>query len=126
MRYSLKNYGQALAEAILNERGSRATVVAKNFVRILGRNGDEVHAKKILREAERILQRADGIRSVVFESARPLGAGQEKALAAFTKPGDTVSYRIDPRLMAGVRVLVDDEREFDGTLKGKLDKLFQK
>jgi F0F1-type ATP synthase delta subunit len=27
-------------------------------------------------------------------------------------------------LIAGVRVLIDDEREFDGSLKGKLDKLF--
>jgi F0F1-type ATP synthase delta subunit len=124
MKYALKNYGQALAEAILEDRNSQQGDVARNFMKMLGKNGDEVHAEKILREAERILRKADGIRSVVFESARPLGAAQERSLGAFSKPGDVVSRRIDPRLIAGVRVLIDDEREFDGSLKGKLDKLF--
>ena len=88
--------------------------VARNFMKMLRKSGDEAHAEKIMKEAERILRKADGIRAVVFESARPLGAAQRKSLSAFSKSGDVVSYRTDPRLIAGVRILIDDEKEFDG------------
>ena len=91
---------------------------------MLRRSGDEAHADKIIKEAERILRKEDGTRSVVFESARPLGVARQKSLAIFSRSGDAVSYRTDSRLIAGVRILIDDEREFDGSLKGKLDKLF--
>lgn len=125
MKYSLKNYGQALADAVLEKDNRSQGDLARNFVKMLRRSGDETHADKIIKEAERILRREDGAKAVVFESARPLGAVQRKSLTVFSKSGDTISYRTDPRLIAGVRILVDDEKEFDGSLKGKLDKLFQ-
>jgi len=125
MKYSLKNYGQALAEAILEKENPSQNDVARNFINMLRRSGDEAHAEKIIKEAERILRKKDGIRAVVFESARPLGAAQQKSLNVFSRSGDVISYRTDPRLIAGIRILIDDEKEFDGSLKGKLDKLFQ-
>ena len=124
MKYSLKNYGQSLAEAILENQGVQKDAVAKNFMRMLEKNGDEVHAGKIVREAERILRRVDRVRSVTIEAARPLSAGAKKSLAGFVKSGDVVDYRVNPELVAGVRIIIDDEREFDGSLRGKLDKLF--
>jgi F0F1-type ATP synthase delta subunit len=123
MKYSLKNYGQALAEEVLKKENPSQGDVARNFIDMLKRSGDEAHAGKIIKEAERVLRKEGGVRSVVFESARPLGAAQQKSLAVFSRSGDVVSYRTDPRLIAGVRILVDDEKEFDGSLKGKLDKL---
>jgi len=124
MKYSLKNYGQALAEVVLEKRNLSQGDPTRNFIKMLRRSGDEAHADKIIKEAERILRKEDGTRSVVFESARPLGVARQKSLAIFSRSGDAVSYRTDSRLIAGVRILIDDEREFDGSLKGKLDKLF--
>jgi F0F1-type ATP synthase delta subunit len=34
-----------------------------------------------------------------------------------------VEDRIDPALFAGLRIIIDDEKQFDGSLKGKLDKM---
>jgi F0F1-type ATP synthase delta subunit len=31
---------------------------------------------------------------------------------------------VNPSLIAGVRVTIDGEHEFDGSLRGKLDKIF--
>lgn len=124
MRYSIKNYGQALAEAISDKEGSHKEDIARNFVKMLSGSGDEAHSAKILKEAERILRRADGARAITIESARPLSVEQKKSLAAFSKSGDAISYEINSRLIAGVRMLIDEEREFDGSLRGKLDKLF--
>jgi F0F1-type ATP synthase delta subunit len=39
-------------------------------------------------------------------------------------PHDVVEEEIDPSLVAGMKVVVNDERVFDGSLKAKLDKLF--
>jgi F0F1-type ATP synthase delta subunit len=39
-------------------------------------------------------------------------------------PHDAAAQEIDPSLIAGVKVIINDEREFDGSLKTKLDRLF--
>ena len=75
-------------------------------------------------EAERILRREDGVRSVVFESARPLGVAQQKSLNVFLKSGDVISHRTDPRLIAGVRILIDDEKHCISTLTNLLETWF--
>jgi F0F1-type ATP synthase delta subunit len=128
MKYSVQNYAKALVE-VIEEAGAAGAVkdrsaVAKNFLAVVRKNGDEARLKKILDEAARLSRGKGGAREVVIESARPLGKSQEKALQSFVKPGDTLHYKIDPDLVAGVKIIINDEMQFDGTMKGKLDKLF--
>ncbi len=92
---------------------------------LLAKNGDEVHARKILEEAARFARGKEGIRKVVLESARPLTAQQKKDLTQFMKPNDLVREQVNPDLVAGLRIFVDDKRAFDSSLKGKLDTIFQ-
>jgi len=124
MKYPAHIYAKALAEAI-TAPGAGGDVIAKNFQALLLRNGDEAHARKIVEEAARFVRGKHGIRKVTIESARELGAAQRKIVAALTKPGDVIESRIDPELVAGIRLIVNDELQFDGSLKGKLDKIFE-
>jgi len=39
------------------------------------------------------------------------------------KAGDVVEARIDPDLIAGIKITVNDEMQFDGSLKSKLNKV---
>ncbi len=42
----------------------------------------------------------------------------------FVKPDDVIEERIDQELIAGIRIILDDELQFDGSLKNKLEKAF--
>jgi F0F1-type ATP synthase delta subunit len=123
MKYQAHLYAKALDEALADPKANQA-VIAKNFLELVRRNGDEIHLRKILEEAARFARGRTGIRKVVIESARPLEKSQENMIQQFVKPGDVVTYSTDPDLVAGIKIILNDEMQFDGTMKGKLDKLF--
>ena len=123
MRYSLQNYAEALADAVREAGAEQKDTVVRNFLTLLGESGDEVHAEKIVKVAERLLQKKDGGREIVFESARPLESSNQDLLSGIATAKDAVILRVNPDLVAGVRIIVDGEMEFDGSLKGKLDKM---
>jgi len=123
MKYSVQNYAKALVEAIEAPKANHAAV-EKNFLALVRKNGDETRLKKILEEAARLSRGKGAGRDVVISSARPLAKAQEKLLQQFVKPGDTVTYATNPELVAGIKIVVNDEMQFDGTMKGKLDRLF--
>lgn len=128
MKYPAHIYAKALAEVIAdsskkpNEKESAKIV--KNFLELVERNGDGMHLRKILEEAARFARGAAGIRKVSVESARALNTAQEREIAKFLKSDDVVEYELDPELIAGIRLVIDDEMQFDGSLRGKLDKIF--
>jgi len=124
MKYPASSYAKALAEAVLTAKDKDGALIAKNFLELLRRNGDEGHARKILEEAARFARGRAGIRKVSIASARTLTPEQEHMVAEFTKPGDVTDRSVDPALIAGVRIIVDDETQFDGSLNGKLDRVF--
>jgi F0F1-type ATP synthase delta subunit len=123
MKYSIRDYAKALDQALAGSK-TNGQAVATNFIALVQRNGDGERLKKILDETERLGRRKTGLREVFVESARPLGKAQEKMIEKFIKSGDTAHYAVDPSLVAGVRITVDGEMQFDGTLKAKLDQLF--
>lgn len=124
MKYPAHIYAQALAEAIMNP-AAHGDEIVKNFMALVIKNGDGAHLKKIVAETARLVHRKSGVRDVTLESARSLGEKQKKtALDHFTKTHDAVLEKTNPELIAGVRVTVNDEMQFDGSLKAKLQKIF--
>lgn len=127
MKYPAHIYAKALAEVIVAAKAASDTeqdAIVRRFVALVRKNGDEAHLRKIVEEAARFVRGKSGVRKVMMETARPLGAAQKKQLAAFTKAGDVIVEKVNPELVAGVKIIVNDELQFDGSLKGKLDKLF--
>ncbi|MGC9599522.1 MAG: F0F1 ATP synthase subunit delta [Minisyncoccia bacterium] len=128
MKYPAHIYAKALAEVIVaakGESGAAQDAIVRRFIALVRQNGDEAHLRKLVEEAARFVRGKSGVRKMTIETARSLPATQKRALRALTKQGDVIEEKIDPELVAGVRVLINDELQFDGSLKGKLDKLFQ-
>jgi F0F1-type ATP synthase delta subunit len=127
MKYFPHVYAKALVEILSVPKGSAGKKtddeIAKNFLALVRRNGDESHLRRILEEASRFARGKSGMRKVTLESARPLRPPQRAALAGFVKPGDVVEERIDPELVAGIKIIVNDEMQFDGSLRNKLNKV---
>jgi F0F1-type ATP synthase delta subunit len=125
MKYSARFYAKALVDALADPKADH-DAIAKRFLGVIKRNGDEGQLKKILDEASWLARQGEGVsREVVIESARPLKESQKKMLKVFLKPHDIIHEKIDPALVAGVKITVNDEMQFDGTMKAKLDSLFQ-
>ncbi len=124
MKYSPHIYAKAFVEA-LGEHPSpekeRARI--KNFIALLVKNGDIGRARKILESAKKMIREKEDRRSIVIETARLLSA---RGLAEeILKPSDVVEEKIDPELIAGVRITINDELQFDGSLRRKLNELFK-
>ena len=126
MKYAPHIYAKALVEVLSAPPGpgrQHDDAIAKNFLALVRRNGDEGHLRKILEEASRFARGHSGVRKVMIESARALAPSQKKMVEQFTKPGDVVEERVNPDLIAGIKVIVNDEMQFDGSLKNKLNRV---
>jgi F0F1-type ATP synthase delta subunit len=125
MRYSPQQY--AIAFADLAERAKteaeRAKLV-KDFWATVRRNGDGGKAERIANEAERLLARRLGRKHWLVESARPLAEDARKLLHGIAAKDDVIEAQLDPDLIAGVRVTADNEHQYDGSLRMKLNALF--
>jgi F0F1-type ATP synthase delta subunit len=127
MKYSATMYAQAFVAALTHEgEGKKETqaVMAKNFLKLVRESGDETHLEKILEETERLLRQKDGTRKLVVESARPLDAHSQTLIKKLAHHGDIIEEKISPELIAGIKITANDEMQFDGSLKSKLDKVF--
>ncbi len=125
MKYQPKFYAQAFAE-LAGKKLSPAEEkhIVNNLLQAVKRNGDERQLPKILAAAEKLLREKDGRRKVVLESARPLHSATRKDLSEFLLSNDVVEEKINPALVAGVKVIVNDETQLDFSLASKLKKLF--
>jgi len=127
MKYAPHTYAKALVEALTASGGSKEKddALSKNFLALVRKNGDEGRLKKILEEASRFARGKSGVRKITIVSARELTGAQEAEMARFIKAGDVVERRIEPELIAGVKIVINDELQFDGSLKNKLNKVLQ-
>lgn len=121
MKYSVNTYARALVAAI-DEGKANDAAIEKNFLEVVRQNGDEAQLRKILDEASRLARGTSSIRHVLIESARPLTARQRSEVKRFMKAHDEIDERIDPDLIAGVKITINDEQQFDGSLKKKLNR----
>jgi F0F1-type ATP synthase delta subunit len=124
MKYTPRIYAKALAAVAagpLTPEKERAIV--QNFARVIMERGDRKQWPKILAATDKALRQKEGRRKVTFESARPI----KDLLSAFQdllKKSDITEEKVDPRIVAGVKITLDDTRQYDGSLASKLNKLF--
>lgn len=118
----VKLYAKALAE-ILSKKGIDEDKVASNFVKLLIKSGQERKAKEILGLAEDMLLSKQGKRKITLETARRLTAGNRALLKEFAKEGDVIKEKIDHELIAGVKITINNEKQFDNSMLNKINNL---
>jgi len=123
MKYKVKDYATALAE-ILSENKFSDKKISQGLIKLLERQNDLKKSKEIIDLAEFLLAKKNNKKSITFETARELSASQRKILLKSTEKGDIITEKINPELIAGVKIIVDDEKQLDQTLLKKINKLF--
>ncbi len=125
MKYPPKLYARALAEVAIPELTVvREKEIVSRFLALLKKNGDLYLLPKIVAKAEKLLREKIGIRKVTIEIARQVKKPLEHLAKKFIQKSDILEEKINPDLIAGVKIIVNDEEQFDGSLKRKLQKLF--
>jgi F0F1-type ATP synthase delta subunit len=126
----VKLYAKALAE-VISEMGldkkdlPAGRQVVNNFTKLLISSGYEGKAKEILDLAENFLLAKQGKNKITFETARKLTQSQEKILESVAKKGDIVKEKINPELIAGIKIIINDSKQFDASLQSKLQNILK-
>jgi F0F1-type ATP synthase delta subunit len=80
--------------------------------------------KKIYARAEKLAREQTGRRKIVIETARPI-ENMDKVIAKIIKKDDIFIEKINSDLIAGIKVIINDEIQFDGSMARKLKQLFK-
>ena len=123
MKVKLKIYSQALAD-VISEGKTDGKKIADNFLALLIKAGQEKRGKEILDLAEDLLLVKQGKQKIIFETARKITSEQKKLLHAVAKTGDKIQEKIAPELIAGVKIIINDSKQFDGSLLSKMSRIF--
>lgn len=119
----VKLYARALAEVVLNKKENKKSV--ENFLALVKKNGLERKLKEIVELAENIILAKQGKNKITFLTARKVTPSQTKLLESIVKKGDIIKEKINPELIAGVKVVINENRQLDMSMANKLSKIFK-
>ncbi len=123
MKFRPSHYARAFLESLAD--GVPYESAKSRLLAVLAKNGDSHRTNQVVYEIEKLEVAKHGGRMVNVEFARtPKSSDETKILSTFTK-ADRVATRITPELIAGTRITLDDERELDFSLAGRMRVLFQ-
>ena len=124
MKYHPKLYAEAFSELVSESLTSELQErYVKNMIAEIRRNGDQGSLKKIFEMIRTRVAKKMGHRRITLETARPLVDAHRTLLKDFLERNDIVEEKVSPEIIGGVRITVNGERRFDGSLKKKLDNL---
>lgn len=125
MKYSPQTYAEALESVLATTPAGEEDQVLKDFAAVIKKHGDQGSGEHIAHAFEALSVRKDGGRMVILETARVLPDLELDKLKKSFGPKDRLTIKQNPELVAGVRIIIDSERELDMTMAGKLEKMFR-
>ncbi|MDO8639382.1 MAG: F0F1 ATP synthase subunit delta, partial [bacterium] len=124
MTYSPKDYAQSFCDVILKTKSeNKIGHSIKNFLDLVRRNRDQKKLKEIIDLAENIINQKTGRRKITIESARELKGKNKKTADSCIRKTDKVERKINPDLLAGVRITINNEFQIDGSFSNKIKKV---
>lgn len=124
MKYLSKIYAEALIDLLLEkDREEEKQSIIANFLKFVKKNGDESSLKKIFEACQKLYLKRIGKKKITFEVARS-NKNNEDILKSTIEAGDIIEERINPEIIAGVKIIVDEERQLDCSLLKKIKNLY--
>jgi len=115
----IKLYAKALAEIILKGNADEKKI-ANNLMRVLINSGLQGKAKNILSVAEDFILASQGKKKIIFETARKTTPMQRKLMDSIVSKGDKVEEKINPDLIAGIKIIINGSKQLDASIQHKL------
>lgn len=115
-------YAEAFRKAL--GEGASEEELLRNLSGVVLRHGQGAQWPRIAMRVSKELVHHHKGRWITVETARLLTDTQRKKIEEAFSKKDYIEEQIRPDLIAGMRIIIDGEREFDGSLKRKLHNLF--
>jgi len=123
MKYQPSVYAEAFLEAD-GEKLSRGSV--RNLLGVLRKYGDLYLLPAVLREIEKIHRAKHGIHKVEVVSARKIQKEVEPRLRERFGSKAAFYFEINPEVIGGIILRINDELVIDASIKRRIDKIFPK
>lgn len=121
MKYKSRDYANALVEIMLKEKDNAKMVAG--FLNLIKKNRDEKKLREILKLAERLYFKKTGNKKIVLETARLQNFKNSELVHSLVKKGDVMQEKINQELIAGVKIVINEEEQLDFSLFKKLQEL---
>lgn len=122
-RFTAKQYATALFESVQEAKPSEQEMVIKSFAAVLAKHYDRSLFAKIAMQLKKLERSHAGAHEVVVTSARPLDKSVIAQIAEKVGKNSRIKEVIDPWVLGGMKVLINDELVIDGTLKTRIARM---
>ena len=124
MKYPPEIYASAFIDIATGKTKKEESALIENFLSAIKKNGDMAKIKRIFSATETMMRKKTGRKKWTLEIARPM-KGINKFLKNIIGPSDITEEKINPEIIAGIKITEDEERQFDASLQKKLKDLFR-
>ncbi len=124
MKYSPRQYAESLYLALDKKSDRQRRDLWKRVLLLLRRNGDMAKLPAILRSFEKVYLEKEGLQKVEIETVSPLSADLEKEIKNILGKKLLISKKLNPGLLAGLTIMINDEILIDASAKRQLDNIF--
>lgn len=125
MKYSARIYAAALVKAISGKSKDEQKNAMSRLLQIIRRNRDQQKISRVLEEAEKIILKNTKTVKVQIESAEPVLLGVKREIKKTIDKKILLSEKINPAILAGIKILINGELLIDSTAQSRLNKLFK-
>ena len=126
MKYTTKQYATALLGALEDKTAREQKKILRRFMQVLLKSRDFSKRAAILKEYERQYLSAHGVKKVNLDSAAPVSPKLKNEIQKILGGKLSVSERVDPTLLAGIKIVVDDETLIDASGRARLEMLLRR
>ena len=126
MKYTSRMYGVALVSLLKGKSLTEQKVIVRRFVRVMRKNCDWARRARIMRAVQRQWLKDQGLTHIRIESPEPLAKDAEKEIKKIFGGAVFLDAHTAPGLLAGIRILIDEETLIDATARRGMDRLFSK
>lgn len=126
MKYTARQVAHAYCASLEKKTEKEREALAKRFPRVLARLGMSTHARLILREIEKLKLKEKGYSLVEIEAPDSIPAGLSGEIEVALGKKIHISEKINPDVIAGLRILIDDELFVDASARTQIERLFHK
>lgn len=124
MRYSPKQYAQALRVLTEGREEKVGQGTINKFLRVVQNRKDWKKIGLILREIEKLYLVSSHSLKVEVESPAPLSSLVKNKIMSTLGKQALLQEKIRPELLAGIKILINNDILIDATAKRKLDEIF--
>lgn len=123
MKYSAENYARAFTD-LIEKHPDQTEKLLTGLIKLIYQSGDQRHTDKIINEIEKITLKKNNQKKVVIYTARELSDEIFKKIKNIFGLKNIFEKKIEPNLIAGIKVVINGEQMLDNTLKKKLNFLY--